>query len=194
MMSTEPTQQALAKLQPLELPEVYARINLPEEAAAAVSSCTSVPEALAALEAEGFRLEAARLFAHTLPKREAVWWACMCARHTTPADLPETDREAPDSAEVSVRGQTAELRRTAIDNVPHVGGPIVAPGAPTVLIGGLPAARMTDMVVCVGPPDVVLAPCAPTVLIGGLPAARLTDMTAHGGVIVGPGAPTVLIG
>ena len=78
--------------------------------------------------------------------------------------------------------------------VPHVGGPIVAPGAPTVLIGGLPAARMTDMVVCVGPPDLVLAPCAPTVLIGGLPAARLTDMTAHGGVIVGPGAPTVLIG
>ena len=78
--------------------------------------------------------------------------------------------------------------------VPHVGGPIMTPCAPTVLICGLPAARMTDMLVCVGPPDTILAPCAPTILIGGLPAARLTDMTAHGGVIVGPCAPTVLIG
>ena len=37
--------------------------------------------------------------------------------------------------------------------VPHVGGPISAPGAPKVLIGGLPAACMGDMAVCVGPPD-----------------------------------------
>jgi uncharacterized Zn-binding protein involved in type VI secretion len=77
--------------------------------------------------------------------------------------------------------------------VPHVGGPIIAPGAPTVLIGGLPAARLTDMVTCVGPPDVIVGPGAPTVLIGGLPAARMGDMTAHGGTII-LGEPTVLIG
>ncbi|HVA48804.1 MAG TPA: PAAR domain-containing protein [Pirellulales bacterium] len=76
--------------------------------------------------------------------------------------------------------------------VPHVGGPIAAPGAPTVLIGGLPAARVGDMAVCVGPPDVI-ALGSFTVLIGGQPAARLGDMTAHGGVIV-LGCPTVLIG
>jgi uncharacterized Zn-binding protein involved in type VI secretion len=76
--------------------------------------------------------------------------------------------------------------------VPHVGGPIAAPGAPTVLIGGLPAARVGDMCVCVGPPDVI-ALGAFTVLIGGQPAARMGDMTAHGGVIV-LGYPTVLIG
>jgi uncharacterized Zn-binding protein involved in type VI secretion len=76
--------------------------------------------------------------------------------------------------------------------VPHVGGPIVAPGAPTVLISGLPAARVTDMCVCVGPPDVI-ALGSSTVLISSMPAARLGDMTAHGGVIV-LGAPTVLIG
>lgn len=34
--------------------------------------------------------------------------------------------------------------------VPHVGGPIVAPGCPTVLIGFLSAARVADMAVCVG--------------------------------------------
>jgi uncharacterized Zn-binding protein involved in type VI secretion len=76
--------------------------------------------------------------------------------------------------------------------VPHVGGPIVAPGCPTVLIGMLPAARVGDMVVCVGPPDVIALGCF-TVLIGGQPAARMGDMTAHGGTIV-LGCFTVLIG
>jgi uncharacterized Zn-binding protein involved in type VI secretion len=76
--------------------------------------------------------------------------------------------------------------------VPHVGGPIIAPGAPTVLIGGLPAARATDMAVCVGPPDMI-AMGSTTVLIGGLPAARMLDPCAHGGMIV-LGCPLVLIG
>ncbi len=76
--------------------------------------------------------------------------------------------------------------------VPHVGGPIVAPGQPNVLIGGLPAARVSDMCTCVGPPDTIVVGSA-KVLIGGLPAARLGDQTAHGGVIVS-GAPNVLIG
>jgi len=76
--------------------------------------------------------------------------------------------------------------------VPHVGGPILPPGCPTVLIGFLPAARVTDMAVCVGPPDVI-AMGSSTVMIGGLPAARMGDMTAHGGTIV-VGCPTVIIG
>jgi uncharacterized Zn-binding protein involved in type VI secretion len=76
--------------------------------------------------------------------------------------------------------------------VPHVGGPIVGPGVPTVLIANLPAAVVGDMVTCVGPPDTIVKGSA-TVLIGGKPAARMGDQTAHGGVIV-VGAPTVLIG
>jgi len=76
--------------------------------------------------------------------------------------------------------------------IPHVGGPILPPGFPTVLIGGMPAARMGDMALCVGPPDVIAMGC-PTVLIGGQPAARMGDPTVHGGVIV-IGFPTVLIG
>jgi len=75
--------------------------------------------------------------------------------------------------------------------IPHVGGPIVSPGAPTVLIGGLPAARLGDMAVCVGPPDSIVMG-SPTVLIGGQPAARLGDSCAHGGTIV-LGCFTVLI-
>lgn len=76
--------------------------------------------------------------------------------------------------------------------VPHVGGPIMPPGAVTVLIGGMPAAGMGDPVTCTGPPDTI-ASGVPTVLISGKPAARMTDLTAHGGVIVA-GCPTVLIG
>lgn len=76
--------------------------------------------------------------------------------------------------------------------VPHVGGPILPAGAPTVLIGGMPAARVGDMALCVGPPDSV-AMGSTTVLIGNLPAARMGDSCAHGGTIVA-GCPTVLIG
>jgi uncharacterized Zn-binding protein involved in type VI secretion len=67
--------------------------------------------------------------------------------------------------------------------VPHVGGPVIPPGCPTVLIGGLPAARVGDMCACAGPPDVI-ATGSTSVLIGGMPAARMGDMTAHGGAIV----------
>jgi uncharacterized Zn-binding protein involved in type VI secretion len=75
---------------------------------------------------------------------------------------------------------------------PHVGGPILPPGCPTVLIGGMPAARVGDMATCASAPDVI-AMGSSTVLIGGMPAARMGDMTAHGGSIV-LGCVTVLIG
>jgi uncharacterized Zn-binding protein involved in type VI secretion len=76
--------------------------------------------------------------------------------------------------------------------VPHVGGPIMPPGHPKTLIAGLPAARVSDKAICVGPPDIIVKG-APTTLIGGLPAARMGDQTAHGGIIVF-GCPTAWIG
>ena len=74
---------------------------------------------------------------------------------------------------------------------PHVGGP-VAMGCPTVMICFQPAARVGDVVTCVGPPDAV-AMGSMTVKIGFMPAARFLDQTVHGGVIT-TGAPTVIIG
>lgn len=76
--------------------------------------------------------------------------------------------------------------------VPHVGGPILPPGAPTVLIGFLPAATVTTMATCVGPPDVIVKGSM-GVMINFLPAARIGDLTAHGGVII-LGESTVIIG
>lgn len=76
--------------------------------------------------------------------------------------------------------------------VPHVGGPVLPPGNITVMIGGLPAATIGDMLVCAGGPDSIVKGSA-TVMICGKPAARMGDMTAHGGIII-LGCPTVNIG
>ena len=76
--------------------------------------------------------------------------------------------------------------------VPHVGGPVLPPGAATVLIGGMPAACVGDMLTCTGPPDTI-ATGSSSVLIGGKPAARVGDSASHGGTIVA-GCPTVIIG
>ena len=62
----------------------------------------------------------------------------------------------------------------------------------TVIVGGMPQARITDQAICVGPIDIIVKGSA-TVLVGGLQAARIGDNTAHGGVIV-TGFPTVIIG
>lgn len=75
---------------------------------------------------------------------------------------------------------------------PHVGGPVLPPGAPTVLIGGMPAATLGDMCTCSGPPDTIIMGSS-TVMIGGKPAARVGDSTAHGGSII-IGCTTVIIG
>ncbi|WP_174280173.1 PAAR domain-containing protein [Sphingomonas bacterium] len=76
--------------------------------------------------------------------------------------------------------------------VPHVGGPILPPCSVTVLTGMIPQARITDMCVCVGPPDTIAKGSA-TVLVNSLMAARMGDLCLHGGSIV-IGLPTVLIG
>lgn len=84
------------------------------------------------------------------------------------------------------------MQTPAIVPIPHVGGPIVGPGVPNVLIGGQPAVVLGDMCTCVGPPDSIIKGSA-TVMIGGRPAARITDNSPHGGVVVA-GCPNVLIG
>lgn len=72
----------------------------------------------------------------------------------------------------------------------HPGGPVLT-GARTVLVGGSPAARVSDHVPCTPPTFISMG--APSVLIEDAAAARVGDPTYHGGVIV-TGEPTVLIG
>ena len=95
--------------------------------------------------------------------------------------------------------------------LPHPALPLtIIKGMPTVLIGKMPAARMTDMTTpCILPgcvpagPGIIMKGSA-TVLIGKMPAARVGDMTNHAtcvapipspvGNILPPGCPTVMIG
>lgn len=76
--------------------------------------------------------------------------------------------------------------------IPHLGGPIIGPGAPTVLIEKLPGSTLGDKCVCAPGPDVT-AKSSGSVFYMGKAAVRLGDTTAHGGVIIG-GAVTVLVG
>jgi uncharacterized Zn-binding protein involved in type VI secretion len=96
-----------------------------------------------------------------------------------------------ESMSAAVRLTDMHMCPAASGFIPHVGGPILPPCQPNVMIGGLPAARVGDMITCVGPPDVLVQGSA-TVRIGGLPAARMGDATAHGGIVTG-GCATVMI-
>ncbi|MBT9373066.1 PAAR domain-containing protein [Rhizobium sp. CSW-27] len=75
---------------------------------------------------------------------------------------------------------------------PHIGGPILPACSTNILIGNLPAARVTDKALCIGPPDTIIQG-SPTVFFNNLMAARMGDGTAHGGVII-MGQMNVLIG
>jgi uncharacterized Zn-binding protein involved in type VI secretion len=76
--------------------------------------------------------------------------------------------------------------------IPHVGGVIIPPGVPTIMIGSLPAATVGSTCLCPGSPNKI-AKGSTTVVLGSKPAARMGDATAHGGAIM-TGCSTVLIG
>ncbi|RPI82096.1 MAG: PaaR repeat-containing protein [Chloroflexi bacterium] len=87
-----------------------------------------------------------------------------------------------------------------VGDVTVTGDAITGPGVPNVLIAGMPASVMGDLVngaVCVG----AITMGSPTVLIGGRPAARITSQVTGANPITGipvttavaMGAPTVLI-
>jgi uncharacterized Zn-binding protein involved in type VI secretion len=84
------------------------------------------------------------------------------------------------------------------DTTTH-GGTIIGPGAPTVLIGGMPAAVAGDMHACSLPPNthqptVSAFPSGSSkVLIGGVPAIRTSDSCICG-AMAAVGSPTVEIG
>lgn len=75
---------------------------------------------------------------------------------------------------------------------PHVGGPIVGPGNPGVLIDGVPISVLGDTCICCGSPDVVVQGY-PGILVDGVPIVVQGCMTAHGGTIP-MGVPGVTVG
>ena len=112
MVAVNPTLPKLATA----LAPLLPRLELPPAAADALAGAQTAAEGMDRLEAAGFRNEAVRLSAHALPKREAVWWACMCANAVPDPALPPADAAARVAAEAWVRKPTDEgLRRAAWD-------------------------------------------------------------------------------
>ncbi len=115
------SQPQMSKLSSLPYNDVLTRCELPAEAAAHLTGTDDVTGAISALVKNGLLVEAARMYAHALPKREAVWWACMCALHTAVEPVAEPDRKARELAEQWVRQQTDELRREAMEQAKIAG-------------------------------------------------------------------------
>ena len=109
------------KLSVTALALVLKRAALPKAALECAAGRTNVGEVVAALAQAGFGIEATRVLAHALPKREAVWWACMCAAHTAPTALPEADRKVRELAESWVRQQSMDFARAAMDEAKLAG-------------------------------------------------------------------------
>ena len=109
------------KLASAPLAEVLQRCELPPGARALVQGDGDAMSIVAKLTNSGFEIAATRVFAHALPKREAVWWACMCAGHTTPAEPAAADTKARELAELWVRQQTDEVRRAAMEEARRAG-------------------------------------------------------------------------
>jgi hypothetical protein len=104
----------LTKLAGVQLATVLECASLPQEARVPLLGCTDIADAIDRLEGAGLATEATRVLAHALPKREGVWWACMCAASNAPPDLAEPDRLARETAELWVRQQKDEQRRAAM--------------------------------------------------------------------------------
>lgn len=109
------------KLSGVPLAVVLKRSALQEAALDRVAGLGDVEAVVAALAQAGFGIEATRVLAHALPKREAVWWACMCAAHTAPPELPEADRKVRELAESWVRQQSMDFARAAMDEAKRAG-------------------------------------------------------------------------
>ena len=109
------------KLSTAELSAVLQRCGLPPEAQDAIAGEQEIMGLVQALANAGFPIEATRVFAHALPKREAVWWACMCATHTSPAGIAEGDRKARELSEAWVRQQSDDIRRAAMETAKRAG-------------------------------------------------------------------------
>jgi hypothetical protein len=105
---------ALAKLS-RDLGGVMRLAKLDAAALALLSGAADPAEALDRLEAARALMPAVRLGAFALPRREAVWWAVMCAAHTAPTGQPDLEVKAREAAEHWVRRQDDASRRAAMD-------------------------------------------------------------------------------
>ncbi len=106
--------QTLPKLS-VPLPPILARLELEPDSEEALAGAQDALQGIEQLAEAGKLVEAARLVAHALPKREAVWWACMCARAVPDPALKPEDLASLAAAEAWVRRPEERARRAAAE-------------------------------------------------------------------------------
>jgi hypothetical protein len=114
MSTTPPTPPPVNKLA-RPLAPILPLLELDAPTATALAELRDAATALEAMLAVGRMPEAVRLIAHALPKREAVWWACMCARAVPALESNSLDAEALTAAELWVRRPGDEARRACME-------------------------------------------------------------------------------
>lgn len=98
----------------IPLPEVLARFEIDPPSLALIEGMATVPEALVVLEQQGQWIAANRILGQALSVREAVWWACVCARLAPDPAATPADLAALQAADAWVRRPSDDLRRAAM--------------------------------------------------------------------------------
>ena len=125
-MALQPSEKTASKLN-VDLARVLPHLQLDAEGKAALADCRQSVEALDRLEQAGLLIEATRLLAHALPAREAVWWACACARHTAASGAnPPVETTVREAAEEWVRRQTDDRQRAHLAALKDMGVDLTA--------------------------------------------------------------------
>ena len=82
---------------------------------------TTPQDFLMLLMSRGFLVDAIKFLTRALPKREATWWSCLCARVTVNADTPGEVLKALELAELWVYQPTEDNRLRAFEAAKSAG-------------------------------------------------------------------------
>ncbi len=139
----------LKKVAPAPAKELCEDLQLDDEAKAFLLEGQDVQAYIKGLIDAGMLEAACKVLARALPRREAVWWACVCARRALPTDAPAQLAQTLAAAEAWVYKPADEIRRGAYAKAEEVG--LLTPSAWAAM-----AAFWADG--SMGPPD---APAVP---------------------------------
>ncbi len=115
------SQEAMVHVSAERAAEVCARFAPGEVAMGLLGGDQTPRQFLDVLIENGEFHDAVRFLAYALPKREAVWWACLCARNASGANPPASILAALNAAEAWASDPSEENRRAAMPVAEAVG-------------------------------------------------------------------------
>jgi hypothetical protein len=145
--------------------EIARNVPLSEPAAKLLRAEMQPRPFLDLLIAQEHYADAIRFLAHSMPKREAVWWACLCSRPEQGAVVPPPAAAARQAAEAWVANPSDDKRRAA-----HAAAQVAGVGTPV----GLTCEAVFFSEGSLGPPEFQAVP----------PPEHLTATTAANAVIL----------